>query len=82
MAITSGMVQMHAAPGFSSYVASKIAVLKVFDQLVNENPDLTTIHSHFGVTGASMLTKILSVGFQLPYFSSSFAVCRLCRWGC
>ena len=64
--VTTAMVHFPAFPGYSAYIASKIAELRFFDGVQTENPEMHVVHVHPGVVATDMGQKALDAGANFP----------------
>jgi len=55
--ISSSAAHSRPVPGFSSYAASKFAVVRVTDYLAAENPDIKVVDIHPGTIESDMSVK-------------------------
>ncbi|MCJ1455890.1 hypothetical protein MMC28_006247 [Mycoblastus sanguinarius] len=79
--MTTGLAELPASPGASSYGASKLAAAKFHDALQVENPALHVVNVHPGVIITDMSQKALDAGASFPIddieLPASFVV-----WAC
>ncbi|KAI5456964.1 hypothetical protein BGZ63DRAFT_395179 [Mariannaea sp. PMI_226] len=78
--ITSCVAHFPFVPGSSSYHASKLAALKIFDYLQFENPDLTVMQFHPGVVETSMSQKSFDSGIPRPTMDTSTLPASFAVW--
>ncbi|KAH0555671.1 hypothetical protein GP486_006383 [Trichoglossum hirsutum] len=70
---TAGVhVPVQYLPGLSSYSSSKLAAVKLFDYIQQENPGIRVISVHPGVIATEMNTKSAAGGVRLSFDDGEF----------
>ena len=62
--VTTGMVHIGAVPGYSSYVPSKLASAKFFENVQAENPGIRVVNVSPGVILTEMGLKVKAAGIE------------------
>lgn len=60
--LSTGIVQLPYAPGYSGYATSKLAATKFFEYVSHEHPELFVLSVHPGVLGTEMSEKAMRDG--------------------
>jgi NAD(P)-dependent dehydrogenase (short-subunit alcohol dehydrogenase family) len=66
IAYTTGAAHLPAVNGFSSYAVSKLSMIKLYDYLASEYPDVRVFNVHPGVIMTEMGYKALDGGIEFP----------------
>ena len=64
--LTTGLVHYSAFPGYSAYMASKVAEIRFFDCVQTEHPELHVVHIQPGVVATDMGQKAKNAGANFP----------------
>ena len=75
--MTTGLAELPASPGASSYGASKLAAAKFHDALQVENPALHVVNVHPGVIITDMSQKALDAGASFPIDDSKLSSSKI-----